>query len=172
RRGGRLGFGQSGWLRTLACIRCRPTGSLVRISTLSLCSRATIAPNRRARRRNSPVETTAPGCRGERHALRRRSPLMITLTFVAILVVALVAHYSGRSVASEPSGLARVLESRGIVVIVFVATFVVLWYSWAAWNPIPIVHDELAYVLQAQIFARGRWALPSPPFPLFWEQPH
>ena len=30
----------------------------------------------------------------------------------------------------------------------------------------------MAYVLQSQIFARGKWALPSPPMPLFWEQPH
>ncbi len=59
-----------------------------------------------------------------------------------------------------------------MVAVVFALTFVALWVSWAAWNPIPAVHDEMAYVLQAQIFARGMWALPSPPLPDFWAQPH
>jgi hypothetical protein len=97
---------------------------------------------------------------------------MLILTFVAILLVAVLAHFSGQSLADERGALQRVLDSRGVVVVMFVATFVVLWYSWAAWNPIPVVHDEMAYLLQAQIFAQGKWALPSPPLPAFWEQPH
>jgi hypothetical protein len=97
---------------------------------------------------------------------------MLILTFAAILVVAVTAHFSGRSVADERGTLQHALDSRGIVALVFVATFLVIWYSWAAWNPIPVVHDEMAYVLQAQIFARGKWALPSPPIPAFWQQPH
>ncbi len=97
---------------------------------------------------------------------------MITLTLAAILVVALFAHFSGQPEADERGMLVRALETRAAVVVVFATTFVVLWYSWAAWNPIAVVHDEMAYVLQAQIFARGRWALPSPPLPAFWEQPH
>ncbi|MEO8333672.1 MAG: hypothetical protein ABI664_01780, partial [bacterium] len=97
---------------------------------------------------------------------------MLTLTFVAILVVALLAPLSGSATSKERGALARMLDSRGIVVFVFVVTFVVIWFAWASWNPIPVVHDEMAYVLQAEIFARGKWALPSPPIPAFWEQPH
>jgi hypothetical protein len=97
---------------------------------------------------------------------------MLTLTVVAILLVAVFAHLAGRSPMDEPSTLIRALDSRAMVAAVFLATFVVLWISWAAWNPIPVVHDEMAYVLQAQIFARGKWSLPSPPIPAFWEQPH
>ena len=97
---------------------------------------------------------------------------MITLTFAGILLTALIAHFSGRSGGGEGSVLSRALDGRGSVAFVFVVTFVVLWYSWAAVNPMPVVHDEMAYVLQAQIFARGMWALPAPEQPLFWEQLH
>jgi hypothetical protein len=97
--------------------------------------------------------------------------LILTLTWLTILLVAALAHVGGRR-APDGGVFARIVDSRGIVVVVFVTTFLVLWYSWAAWNPIPVVHDEMAYVLQAQIFARGRWANPTPPFPLFWEQAH
>ncbi len=97
---------------------------------------------------------------------------MLTLAFIAILAVALLAPLSGRPASDERGALARALESRAVVSFVFLATYFLIWYVWAAWNPIPVVHDELAYVLQSQIFARGKWALPSPPIPAFWEQPH
>lgn len=97
---------------------------------------------------------------------------MITLQIAAILVVALFAYLAGRPGAGESTRVARALDSRGIVALVFVATFATLWHTWAQWNPMPVVHDELAYVLQAQIFARGRWTLPSPAMPLFFEQPY
>lgn len=97
---------------------------------------------------------------------------MLTLSAVAILVLAALAHLSGGRVAREGGSLQRLLESRLIIGVVFVSTFVVLWYSWAGWTPAPVVHDELAYVFQAQVFARGMWALPAQPFPEFWTQPH
>jgi len=96
---------------------------------------------------------------------------VLTLTFVAILLVALVAHRSGASDVSSIT-VRGILASRGIPVAVFVVTFAVVWLAWAAWSPVAVVHDEMAYVLQAQIFARGRWAMASPPMPAFWEQPH
>ena len=97
---------------------------------------------------------------------------MITLHVAAIVIVALFAYFAGRSNAAAPSLLARWLDSRGVVGAVFAFTVAVLWYTWAQWSPMPVVHDELAYVLQAQIFARGMWALPSPALPLFFEQPY
>ena len=97
---------------------------------------------------------------------------MITLQVAAILVVALLAYVAGRSTSDARTTLDAVLGSRAAVAGVFVATALVLWYVWAQLSPVPVVHDELAYVLQAQIFARGRWALPSPALPLFFEQPY
>jgi hypothetical protein len=50
---------------------------------------------------------------------------MLTLTFVAILAVALLSPLSGRSPSDERGKLAMLLDSRGMVVAVFVITFVV-----------------------------------------------
>lgn len=44
--------------------------------------------------------------------------------------------------------------------------------AWGGLNPIPSDHDELAYLLQAQIFATGRWAAAAPPSPDLFAQPH
>jgi hypothetical protein len=37
-------------------------------------------------------------------------------------------------------------------------------------RPVAVIHDEAAYLLQAQIFARGHWTAPAPPLPAFFEQ--
>ena len=49
---------------------------------------------------------------------------------------------------------------------------VVIWWVWGQAQPLPVIHDEASYLLQADIFARGRWTVPSPPLPEFFEQPH
>ena len=97
---------------------------------------------------------------------------MVTLTLVAALLVAVLAWRASRADAPAPGRLLGALESRTAVIVVFAVTFVMLWCAWAAWSPIPTVHDEMAYVLQSQIFARGRWTIPSPALPLFFEQPY
>lgn len=48
----------------------------------------------------------------------------------------------------------------------------VIWYTWGELEPRPLNQDEMSYVLQAEIFATGRWTVPSPPIPEFFEQPH
>lgn len=98
--------------------------------------------------------------------------LILTLVVIAILAVRVLAHGALQRESLETDAFARALDSRAIVVVVFITTFVAVWYAWAARDPMPVVHDEMAYVLQSQIFATGRWALPSPPFPLHWEQAH
>jgi hypothetical protein len=43
---------------------------------------------------------------------------------------------------------------------------------WGSLSATPYVHDEVALLLQARIFASFRWASPSPPLPEFFEQFH
>ncbi|HEY4219184.1 MAG TPA: glycosyltransferase family 39 protein [Gemmatimonadaceae bacterium] len=43
---------------------------------------------------------------------------------------------------------------------------------WAAVDPLPLIEDEVSYVLQSRIFATGHWTAPSPPIPEFFQQAH
>ena len=43
---------------------------------------------------------------------------------------------------------------------------------WDIRAPLEVEHDQASYLLQAEIFASGRWTAPSPPLPEFFEQPH
>jgi hypothetical protein len=52
-----------------------------------------------------------------------------------------------------------------------VASFFIVWWTWGDLKPLPVFHDEVSYVLQAQIFARFGWTAPTPPIPEFFEQP-
>jgi hypothetical protein len=46
-----------------------------------------------------------------------------------------------------------------------------LWV-WSGWSFAPDATDEIAYRLQAEIFASGSWKLPPRPLPEFFEQEH
>jgi hypothetical protein len=53
----------------------------------------------------------------------------------------------------------------------------VLWallpaLAWRGAQPLPVFHDEAAYLLQAEIFAMGRWSAPAPPMPELFGQAH
>jgi len=48
----------------------------------------------------------------------------------------------------------------------------VIWYLWGSLRQVPVIHDEASYLLQAETFAKGRWAMPRPPIPAFFEQIH
>jgi 4-amino-4-deoxy-L-arabinose transferase-like glycosyltransferase len=87
---------------------------------------------------------------------------------VAILAACLLAlvlrRWSPRSVG--------VLEAWYVPAIVGVLWAVLPFLVWRGATPMPLDHDEAAYLLQAQIFALGRWAAPAPPFPDMFGQAH
>jgi 4-amino-4-deoxy-L-arabinose transferase-like glycosyltransferase len=53
-----------------------------------------------------------------------------------------------------------------------VIAVVVVARVWDIRAPLEVEHDQASYLLQAEIFASGRWTAPSPPIPEFFEQPH
>ncbi len=65
-----------------------------------------------------------------------------------------------------------VLETRYVPVVVGIAWAALSWVTWGSWHPMPLDHDEVAYLMQAEIFAHGRWASPAPPLPDFFGQAH
>ena len=63
------------------------------------------------------------------------------------------------------------LASRWTVLAIGVVTSLTFAYEWGTLHQLPLVHDEAAYVLQARLFAAGKWS-DSAPIPEFFEQPH
>lgn len=95
--------------------------------------------------------------------------LLSALAIVAALTAARTLHterYEAR-VARAGEWLRRYgpLAAAGV-------SIAVVWFVWDQFVPIAKVQDESSYLLQADIFARGRWTVPSPPIPEFFEQPH
>ena len=65
--------------------------------------------------------------------------------------------------------LARALRSRRAPLVAGLLSGAAAAWVWGL-HPVPIVHDEAAYLLQAKIFATGRWTAPAAPLPEFFEQ--
>jgi hypothetical protein len=73
---------------------------------------------------------------------------------------------------AELRTLARALDSRLAPLAVGAATAVFLAWVWGSLGEPAFMHDEQAYLLQAEIFASGRLAEAPPPLPEFFEQYH
>ena len=65
----------------------------------------------------------------------------------------------------------QLLASRWTVLAIGVVTALTFAYEWGSLHQLPLVHDEAAYILQARLFAAGKWS-DSAPIPEFFEQPH
>lgn len=66
----------------------------------------------------------------------------------------------------------RMLGSRWVPLVCGAAVAGAMWYEWGSLQHVPLLQDEAAYLLQAHLFATGRWADPGPALPAFFEQPH
>ena len=87
---------------------------------------------------------------------------------VAVLVrrVPPNAHLRGRTVA-----YARLfVHGPWMPALLGLATGAATWWVWGSLTQTAVVHDESAYLLQAQLFAHGRFTVPTPPMARFFEQ--
>jgi hypothetical protein len=66
----------------------------------------------------------------------------------------------------------RVLGSKVAPLLAGVATSIVVYQVWGSLDAVPVIHDEAAYLLQAQMLARGHLVGPPRPLPQFFEQFH
>ena len=98
------------------------------------------------------------------------------ITFFRLLPltgVLLIACWIGlRFRGDRLSAIRELPNGRLAPVAVALVTMGVIWYVWGRLRQVPVIHDEASYLLQAETFARGRWAMASPPLPSFFEQFH
>ncbi|MDQ3950859.1 MAG: hypothetical protein M3282_10990 [Gemmatimonadota bacterium] len=99
-------------------------------------------------------------------------PLVVLVGLVLCVALARRAEVSGREL-ERLDHLERVLASRAAPIALGVINALLVWW-WVGWhrNPAPMVQDEAAYLLQAALFARGRWTGEAPPLPEFFAQMH
>jgi hypothetical protein len=89
---------------------------------------------------------------------------------IVLLCVLLAALVARRATPVDIPHLTRALTSRWAPAVVGAVTALVVWWVWGSLSQIAVVQDEAAYVLQARIFASGRWAADPRPLPGFFEQ--
>ena len=94
------------------------------------------------------------------------------LSLLIVLVVALLARQlpeprRSRRVAAK---VLAVLDAAWVPAALGVLTGAATWFVWGSLTRTAVVHDESAYLLQAELFARLRFTVPTPPLPQFFEQ--
>jgi hypothetical protein len=99
-------------------------------------------------------------------------PLVVLISLVLCVVLARHNEVSGRELARLDQ-LEYVLASRTTPIVLGVINALLVWW-WVGWqrNPAPMVQDEAAYLLQAALFAHGRWVGEAPLLPEFFAQMH
>jgi hypothetical protein len=92
------------------------------------------------------------------------------LSLLLVVVCALLAKQSrGVDVAS----IERVAAARYVpLALATINALLVWWMLGFELSPVPKIQDEAAYLLQAGIFARGRWTEMARPLPEFFTQMH
>ena len=89
-----------------------------------------------------------------------------------LLLFGAICWLSTRRSLPMPRWLAVSLGSTWAPLVLGGVTVAIAWYVWGSLTEPGLVHDERAYLLQAQIFASGHWTGPTPPVPAFFEQMH
>jgi hypothetical protein len=91
------------------------------------------------------------------------------VTALGFILVAAVAIRYGR--IDLPS-LSHFLAGPFAPAAVAVLTGTWITWVWGSLRAVAPIHDERSYLLQAEIFASGRWTAPARPLAEFWEQYH
>ena len=92
--------------------------------------------------------------------------------WIPVLVIALGAMIVRFLPALETGRVERVLNSRWAPAAAALLSGLLSLWLWGSLSRTPVIHDESAYLLQAELFAHLRWTAPAPPIPAFFEQLH
>ena len=100
-------------------------------------------------------------------------PSLLTASLaILVLIAIIVIARGGRNWTSDPSRVAAFLSGTWSPLVAGLVTIVLVRVVWASFHEPGVAHDERAYLLQAEIFARGHWTAPAPPLATFFEQMH
>lgn len=99
-------------------------------------------------------------------------PLVVLAGLVLCVALAQRSEVSRRELGRLDQ-LEHALAARVTPIALGIINALLVWW-WVGWhrNPAPMVQDEAAYLLQAALFARGRWTGQPPPLPEFFAQMH
>jgi hypothetical protein len=96
--------------------------------------------------------------------------LTVIVLWLLPIEVILLAGLAGYRLRDDRLPALRLLpDSRFAPYVIALSAMLMVWYVWGSLHQVPVVHDEASYLLQAETFARGRWVMPSPPLPRFFE---
>ena len=84
---------------------------------------------------------------------------------VAFVAGLLMLGRAARSWTWQPTRIDAFLRGPWAPAALGLLTIVAVRFVWRSFGEPGVIHDERAYLLQAEIFARGRWTAPSPPIP-------
>jgi hypothetical protein len=95
----------------------------------------------------------------------------VVLAFLVLGGIIVIARWS-RKWTTYPTRAGTFLSGAWSPVVAGIVTVLLVRIVWGSFHEPGIAHDERAYLLQAEIFASGRWTAPSPPIAAFFEQMH
>ncbi|HEX9607506.1 MAG TPA: hypothetical protein VF962_09770 [Gemmatimonadaceae bacterium] len=97
----------------------------------------------------------------------------VSVFLIPLIVAALVIRYEQHPTVARVSGFAdAILASRWLPAVCGLISAGLMAWVWSGSHFIPNIADESAYLLQAEIFAQGKWSLAARPLPEFFEQMH
>jgi hypothetical protein len=100
--------------------------------------------------------------------------MTLLLPLVLVFACALLARRSRQEViAPSIAAVERICRRRYVPIALGAINAMLVWWMMGfALSPVVQIQDEAAYLLQAGIFAQGRWTAAAPPLPEFFAQMH
>ena len=91
-------------------------------------------------------------------------------SWISLLVVVLAAGVARALAGFDARALERALKSRWAPIVIGAVSGALSLWLWGSLARTPVMHDESAYLLQAELFARLRWTGAGRPLAPFFEQ--
>jgi hypothetical protein len=100
------------------------------------------------------------------------TPLVILFSLGAAVPFAVLGWLARTRRVPVPHWLLTALSDRTAPSVLGAGSAALALFVWGSLQEPGVIHDEQAYLLQAEIFARARWTGVLPPLPEFFEQVH